>query len=110
MLTAAATIMVCLGICCFVTLLTAVLGFPHLCYAFRITFAPSGVACSVQPNVSGLKVWYGFHLTHLFLQYVHVSFAWAASGEELSSNVSSFEVILSLFSAYTPKYVMTPCY
>lgn len=82
MLTGAITKMVCLGIFCCVTLLTAVLGFPHLCYAFSIIFAPNNVACSVQPSVlSVLKVPYGFHLTHLSLQHARVFFAWAA-GED----------------------------
>lgn len=99
MLTGAVTKMVCLGICCFVTLLTAVLGFPHLGYAFSITFAPNSAACSVQPNISALKVRHDFHLTRLSLQYACVFFAWAASEDELCSHVNSFEVILSLFSA-----------
>lgn len=58
-----------------VILLTAVLEFSHLCYTFSITFALSSVACDVQPNALSLKVRYGFHLTYLSLQYVHVFFA-----------------------------------
>lgn len=92
--------MVSLGTGPFVTLLTAVLGFPHLCYTFRISFSLNSVAQTMQPNVLGLKVRYGFHLTHLLLQYAHVFFAWAAGEDELCSNVNSFKVILSLFSAY----------
>lgn len=99
-LTGAVTEMVSLGTGPFVTLLTAVLGFPHLCYTFRISFSLNSVAQTMQPNVLGLKVRYGFHLTHLLLQYAHVFFAWAAGEDELCSNVNSFKVILSLFSAY----------
>lgn len=106
-LTGAITKMVCLGICCFVTLLTALLAFAHLCYTFSITFAPSSVACSVQPNVLGLKVQYGFHLTHLSGMPLF-SLHGAGGEDELRSNVNSF--ILSLFSAYMCKYVMTSYY
>lgn len=55
-----------------VILLTVMLEFPHLCYTFSITFALNSVAYDVQPNALGLKVLYGFHLTYLSLQYVHV--------------------------------------
>lgn len=54
--------MICLGICCFVTLLTAVLGFLHLYCTFCITFAPGNVVCGVQTNFgeSESLVWLPF--------------------------------------------------
>lgn len=60
---------------CFVILVAAVLGFPHSCYAFSITFVPKSVAHSVQPNVLCLKAQHGFNLTWLSLEYASASFA-----------------------------------